>query len=202
MKAIYPMVGASAAACAQNLKSSSFTGTFSSGWTFASTGATPNGTSAFMNTNLNASTELTSANCHLSFYHANASGSPDRIHGIVASSYFFVDLWGGDSTWAGIGSTTSAYGVATNKNSFYIMTAVSSAAKLFRNTTQSVSWTSSGSMPNLNAYFGAANDGSNPAYFSNGQLRFASIGEGLTDAQVSNFNTAVQAFQTTLSRNV
>jgi FMN-dependent NADH-azoreductase len=28
MKAIYPMVGASAAACAQNLKSSSFTGTF------------------------------------------------------------------------------------------------------------------------------------------------------------------------------
>ena len=35
MKAIYPMVGASAAACAQNLKSSSFTGAFSSGWTFA-----------------------------------------------------------------------------------------------------------------------------------------------------------------------
>ena len=31
MKAIYPMVGSSAAACAQNLKSSSFTGTFSSG---------------------------------------------------------------------------------------------------------------------------------------------------------------------------
>jgi len=36
MKAIYPMVGASAAACAQNLKSSSFTGTFTSGWTFSS----------------------------------------------------------------------------------------------------------------------------------------------------------------------
>ena len=31
MRAVYPMVGASAAACAQNLKSSSFTGTFSSG---------------------------------------------------------------------------------------------------------------------------------------------------------------------------
>lgn len=43
MKAIYPMVGSSAAACAQNLKSASFTGTFSSGWTFSSTGATPNG---------------------------------------------------------------------------------------------------------------------------------------------------------------
>jgi hypothetical protein len=52
MKAIYPMVGASAAACAQNLKSSSFTGTFTSGWTFASTGVTPNGTSAYCDTNL------------------------------------------------------------------------------------------------------------------------------------------------------
>ena len=38
MKAIYPMVGASAAACAQNLKSASFTGTFSSGWTFCEYG--------------------------------------------------------------------------------------------------------------------------------------------------------------------
>jgi len=201
-KAIYPMVGASAAACAQNLKSASFTGTFSSGWTFASTGATPNGTSAYMDTNLNASTELTSANCHLSFYHANASGTGDRLHGIIASQYLFVDLWGGNSTWAGIGTTSSAYGSATNKNSFFIMTAVSSAAKLFRNTTQSVSWTSSGTMPNLNTYFGAANDGSNPAYFCNGQLRFASIGDGLTDTQASDFNTAVQAFQTTLGRQV
>ena len=53
MKAIYPMVGASAAACAQNLKSSSFTGTFTSGWTFASSGVTPNGTSAYFNTYIN-----------------------------------------------------------------------------------------------------------------------------------------------------
>ena len=53
MKAIYPMVGASAASCAQNLKSSSFTGTFTSGWTFALTGVTGNGTSAYFETNFN-----------------------------------------------------------------------------------------------------------------------------------------------------
>ncbi len=73
MKAIYPMVGASAAACAQNLKSSSFTGTFTSGWTFASTGATPNGTSAYMNTGLNINTQLTQTNSHASFYSRTAS---------------------------------------------------------------------------------------------------------------------------------
>ena len=67
MKAIYPMVGASAAACAQNLKSSSFTGTFSSGWTFASTGVTGNGTSAYMDTSLIPSTSL-SASSVIIFY--------------------------------------------------------------------------------------------------------------------------------------
>jgi len=63
MKAIYPMVGASAAACAQNLKSSSFTGTFNGGWTFASTGVQGNGTNAYMNTGFVSSTEV-SLNSH------------------------------------------------------------------------------------------------------------------------------------------
>jgi len=68
MKAIYPMVGASAAACAQNLKSSSFTGTFSSGWTFASTGVKSNGSSAFMETGFNAANNLTTTNAHFTIY--------------------------------------------------------------------------------------------------------------------------------------
>jgi len=68
MKAIYPMVGASAAACAQNLKSSSFTGTFTSGWTFASTGVTGNGTSSYMDTSLVPSVSLTLNSTHLSYY--------------------------------------------------------------------------------------------------------------------------------------
>ena len=68
MKAIYPMVGASAAACAQNLKSASFTGSFSSGWTFASTGVTPNGTSAYFNTTVKNVTNLTDRASHWSTY--------------------------------------------------------------------------------------------------------------------------------------
>ena len=68
MKAIYPMVGASSAACAQNLKSSSFTGTFSGGWTFSSTGATPNGTNAYMDTNFMPSTELSANSASIGYY--------------------------------------------------------------------------------------------------------------------------------------
>jgi hypothetical protein len=40
------------------------------------------------------------------------------------------------------------------------------------------------------------------SFFSDREIAFASIGDGLTDTQASDLYTAVQAFQTTLSRNV
>jgi hypothetical protein len=40
------------------------------------------------------------------------------------------------------------------------------------------------------------------SYYSTKQCAFASIGDSLTDAEASNFNTAVQTYQTTLGRNV
>jgi hypothetical protein len=38
-------------------------------------------------------------------------------------------------------------------------------------------------------------------YYAN-QFAFASIGDGLTNTEAANFYTAVQAYQTTLSRQV
>jgi hypothetical protein len=38
--------------------------------------------------------------------------------------------------------------------------------------------------------------------FSNKQIAFASIGAGLTVTQASNFYTAINTFQTALSRNI
>jgi hypothetical protein len=38
--------------------------------------------------------------------------------------------------------------------------------------------------------------------YDNREQAFASIGDGLTDNEASNLYTAVQAYQTTLSRNV
>ena len=38
--------------------------------------------------------------------------------------------------------------------------------------------------------------------YGNKECAFASVGLGLSDAEAANFYTAVQAFQTTLSRNV
>jgi S-DNA-T family DNA segregation ATPase FtsK/SpoIIIE len=51
-------------------------------------------------------------------------------------------------------------------------------------------------------YLGCLNLDGTAAQFSNYENAFASIGDGLTDTEASNFYTAVQAFQTTLGRQV
>ena len=217
MKAIYPMVGASAAACAQNLKSSSFTGTFSSGWTFASTGVTPNGTSAYMNTGLNIGTVLTQTNSHASFYSRSASDTslyPTVIGAYGNTSYTeAVDLYirrptPGDKGGGQLGSfSTSVINFTeTDARKFAILSRTSATSLkyyttgILRDTNTTSDTTGFGS---VTAYIGAGNYVTGTAQnFSVLQCAFASLGDGLTDTQASNFYTAVQAMQTTLSRQV
>ena len=210
MLAIYPMVGASAAACAQNLKSSSFTGTFTSGWTFASTGVTPNGTSAYMDTGLNTSTQLTINNSHASFYSRtnNNSDNWDMGSGNGTGTAFLLALrYNALNQQLGFISgaypTNVAASTQTTSNAFGLMSRTSSnLLKIYRNASLLNSNTAASSaVSSQNIYIGGGNDTSFPSYSSN-QCAFASIGDGLTDTQASNFYTAVQAMQTTLLRQV
>jgi len=199
MKAIYPMVGASAAACSQNLKSSSFTGTFTAtGWTFASTGVTPNGTSAYFDTGLNAASNLTTSNAHLTLYINSFSGSGDRMSGIYPG--FFIDQYNSTNVFYGVGASAGDVN-ATSQLGFFNLNALS-FVKLFKNGVSLNSATTGGVLPSLNLFLGAANTTGGPSFYWSGRMSFSSIGDGLTDTQASNFNTAVQAFQTTLSRQV
>ena len=203
MKAIYPMVGASAAACAQNLKSSSFTGSFSSGWTFASTGVTPNGTSAYMDTTFNPNTSISDINsAHLSIYSRTTTGnnavdigvaSPYWDIEIIYNSFYMGDMGGNYLVTA----NSDAKGLWTNSR------ISSSNIVAYRNGSSFVSATSAPTTkPNYNVYIGARNDSNTTLFFSNRQYAFASIGDGLTSTNVSNLYTAVQSFQTTLARQV
>jgi hypothetical protein len=204
-KAIYPMVGASAAACAQNLKSSSFTGTFSSGWTFASTGATPNGTSAWAQTGLNVNTLATNS-ISLSYY-SRTNTQTQQGHYIDASS-----------------SLTSRFGIANFSGAYYVYLSntpafpnVSQTNSLgffqgYRNNTSNVQGyknntkiITNGTEPItalVNKSFEIARDSFLGSGYTNEECAFASIGDGLTDTQASDFYTCVQAFQTTLSRAI
>jgi hypothetical protein len=212
MKAIYPMVGASAAACAQNLKSSSFTGTFSSGWTFASTGVTPNGTSAFMNTGLVPNTNLTNNNVHLSYYSRTQNAESSSELGSSNTGYtnqYTLDLYYlGVSQKVFVASNYPVYS-ATSTNTDTLGFGIGSrtsttSAKLYMDGV--LLGTNVNNNPNglstSSIYLGGHNNAGATVEYSSKQCAFASIGDGLTDTQALNFDTAVQAFQTTLSRQV
>jgi hypothetical protein len=215
MKAIYPMVGASAAACAQNLKSSSFTGTFTSGWTFASSGVTPNGTSAYMDTFLNPSlqTNWISDN-HQSFYSRTQTPSGGGWNMGVGNATTGAPLFGlavvrtGNNAIYDSGNFPAerTSSTQTDGRAFWLGScAAANSRKLIKNgsviSTNTISGSSSAS--NATIYLGALYDTSTTtAFYMPQQCAFASIGDGLTDTQASNFYTAVQAFQTTLGRAI
>ena len=211
MKAIYPMVGASAAACAQNLKSSSFTGTFSSGWTFASTGVTPNGTSAYMDTAFTPSANQSVNNFSLSVYVRTSTmavsrcdmGSGDGPSALplcnieTNATTRFVYAWDYQTAFKTT-ITTDASGMWGSSRS-----GASSWQSFERNTAsaQTSTVTTSG-VPNFSVYIGGMNFNNTLAAPSFRQVAFAHLGDSLSGTQFNNFYTAVQAFQTTLSRNV
>lgn len=205
MKAVYPMVGASAAACAQNLKSSSFTGTFSSGWTFASTGATPNGTSATFNTGLNPSTALSSVNSNHQAVYLRTNNTAQQYVDIGQNNNEWLSAiyWTLGVTYIYNPTNVQAINVpTTNALNLSINTRRSSTDFVFFNNNSIIGNTTvlnTNTFASANVHIGSAGGSS---FYSNRENSFASIGDGLTNTQASNLYTAVQAFQTTLSRQV
>ena len=212
MKAIYPMVGASSAACAQNLKSSSFTGSFSSGWTFSSTGAKPNGTSAFFNTNFLALSNLSRNNHHISFYSRTQDSSKNGYNMGVEGNPFtnrsMLTLYFQSVSLKGFinGAFSGGWTSINNSNTLGLQIGgiyPSNQSKLWFNGTLLATTTpDNNSLNDINYYIGSNNFQGSASNFMPHETAFNSIGDGLTNTEASNLYTAVQAFQTTLSRNV
>ena len=204
MKAVYPMVGASADACKQNLVSSSFTGTFTSGWTFASTGATPNGTSAYMDTNFIPSAQYSNQDsAHISTYlrTSNTGGNIIFMGGRGSGSALIYILNFG---LMAVNSTDTGGAANTSGTAFLLNNRINSTVmNQYENGTllQNVAGASLG-LPNGQIYLGGYNNNGSLLFPTSAQTAFASIGDGLTETQEGNFYTAVQAFQTTLARQV
>lgn len=202
MKAVYPMVGASAAACAQNLKSSSFTGTFTSGWTFESTGVTPNGTSAYMNTNCSPN-QMSSISIHISVYNRTESNAGVEMGSTILSNDCQLVSRISGSNFSYINQTTGTGFLQSASTGFVIAQRTNSTERLYYRNNAKTTTTDAGTTSNsISLYLCARNNNGIAGLFDVRQKAFASIGDGLTDTQASNFYTAVQAFQTTLSRNV
>jgi hypothetical protein len=215
MKAIYPMIGGTAALHKWNLKdprdlNAAFRLVFNGGWTHSSTGAMPNGTNAYADSFLNTQTHLSLNSGHLSYYSRlnTISGSYIEIGSLrpTPDSYTAIIINGFALGYLGRINNGGIYDNIANADSrgFYLTNrTASNIIKLQKNGTVVVNGTAaSNATSNINIYLGAANNSGITQYYTNRECAFSSIGDGLTNAEAANFYTAVQAFNTSLSRNI
>ena len=227
LKAVYPFVGGTASAHKFNLKDprdldAAFRLQFNGGWTHSSTGALPNGSNAYADTKLVPSSNLLLNSTHISYYsRTNTLADTYKSEIGVTSSGTYLPLLhlrikgleqnvGNRSVsqiWSYEPTQGINVGVSFDSTGLFVSSRSSNSSfKLTRNNTlvgQMTTGNNQTTMPNARVYLGALNDSNtNTYYYTDRESAFASIGDGLTDAEAAAFYTAVQAYQTTLSRNV
>jgi hypothetical protein len=214
-KAIYPFVGGTATTHKFNLinpadTNAAFRLVFSGGWTHSSTGATPNGINAYADTFLVPNTILTQNSTHVSYYsrinsnlteiEVGASNGPN-----AADDKLVLEIRTSGVTYYNINSTTTYISHAdTDSKAFYIGNrTASNVVNGWRNSSKLATGTTASTTPSTaKVYLGAFNRVGSVVFYSTKQCAFASIGDGLTDSEAANFYTAVQNFNTSLSRQV
>jgi hypothetical protein len=211
IKAAYPMVGGTATSCKWNLKNpvdsnAAYRLVFSGGGTFSANGYLPNGVNAFGETYLTPLTALTLNSTHLSYYsRTNINTDITNIGTASGSDVFTLYCSYLNQTYSSQynGSAGRILGTVTRGDGFFLGNrTASNNHNAWRNSTKLITSTTSvsiGSLPSISIRIGSvAGVGTD----SLKQCAFASIGDGLTDAEALAFYNAVQTFNTTLGRQV
>jgi hypothetical protein len=213
MKAIYPFVGGTSSTHKWNLKDprdldAAFRLVFTGGWTHSSNGALPNGTNGYADSYLIPSTALQLNSVSMSYYSRTSSTTAVQTMGCndVVNYLLLNNFSGGTSFYSQLNTSGANYIQATITNTqglFIANRTTSTAVNLWRNSSKvATDSKTSSARPAVKLFIGARNNTGAASNFDNKQLGFASIGDGLTDTEAANLYTAVQAYQTTLSRNV
>lgn len=205
MKAIYPIVGGTASSHKFNLKDprdldAAFRLSFSSGWTHSSTGMVGNGTSTSSNPHFNPSVDASQNDAHASLYIRTDN---DQSGVDFGTSNFSIQLYAGSLYTTLNASSYDSIGTYPSDGHFSISRISSTQSKTYIDGSLVSTQVANSIAPNnYNALIGAWNDGNLTKFPTNREYAFATLGEGLTDAEVSDLYTAIQAFQTTLGRQV
>lgn len=209
MVALYPFVGGSASSHAQNLVSSSFTVTWSGTITHDSNGVKGNGTTGFGDTGLIPSVaglqlNSTHASAYINLAETVLGAQSGGTDGLAQSFQLAINLGPGTAFWDCYGTTTGRVtGAASGTTGFYLGSRnASNSNAIYRNGASFLSNATASETLNstLSVYLLARNLSGSATLFSDGRQALNSLGLGLSAAEVTSFNTAVQAFETTLGR--
>jgi hypothetical protein len=209
IKALYPMVGSTAAKHKFNFMDArdldaAFRLTFSGGWTHSANGINGNLINTFADTFFIPSAQLTLSSGHYSIYSRTNLNETSIDLGVLSGSvHQIITRLANEQTYS-YASTNIGVAVAnTDSRGLYITNRNSSTNTTgYKNGTKVADVAMTAGLPIDTVFIGARNQGGSAIIPSSRQYSFASIGSGLTDTEAANLYTAVQAFQTTLSRQV
>jgi hypothetical protein len=216
---IYPFVGGTSTTTKYNLvDTTTYQITWNGGVTFNSNGVTGNGStgygqSGWIPSTVNATTGITTS-LSLSVYSRTNSNSDASDIGLSISQEAIQVLCrrsNGLMYWDNYNSSNGRMtgSVGDSLGLFSTSRTSQTSMKIFRNSTQagttlttSATTTDISSTLNREIYVLAANANGTPSDYTSRNLAFMHISTGLSDAEIGNLYTAVQAYQTTLGRQV
>ncbi|MFA5644177.1 MAG: type II secretion system protein [Patescibacteria group bacterium] len=221
MKAIYPFVGGTATTHKFNLKDprdadSAYRLVFTGGWAHTATGVDPNGSTGYADTKLVPNTALSLNNSGASIYIrqntvVGTSGLIDCDFGSVNETstfskglHIFVRNGVSDTLRYRVNTGTVSFLTNSDARGFYTISRLSSATSyVYKNGVEFIETAQASTEMNpYSIIIGAVNSNVGPMYFSNREIAFFAIHDGLTPTEQATLNTINTTFQTALSRNV
>jgi hypothetical protein len=204
MKALYPFVGGTNSQHAWNLKdTTTYKITWYGGVTSSTNGILGNGTNGYGDTFL-ANNVMAQNDAHISLYSRTDTNAAAYDMGSWNGSIFgsFIRARTSGSFQHTINSGTFSANANSDGRGFYLVSRKNNTSITgYKNNTPYLNLFVA-STSNIATSFKILRIGEYNAEYSPRNLAFASIGDGLTDAEALNFYTAVQAFQTTLGRSI
>ena len=175
--------------------------TWSGGWTYSATGATPNGTNAYADTKFIPSYNSSNGLNYGTYTRttSNAAGYNILIGSGGAGSFMYIG--GGGESYLGSGSSVIMYPNLTN--GYYIRNGNSSGQIAIKNNTLIGTNTSAATYVTTSILLGAGNAvPPSPGSYSNAQIAFSHFSESLTQQEGFILNQIVEKYQVALSRGV
>ena len=211
LKAVYPMIGGTEDAHKFNLKDprdadDAYRLTFGGNWSHSTSGALPDGSTAYANTHLNPERALNRNEGSLSYYsRTNSADSAVRVEiGCLNKGSFLIQVnYSGNFCAVSQGNGGNVDFMANANSSGFFQSVRTGAATTFiqRNANQTAFTNRGYVAADAFVFLGAWATGDGEAqYFSNRECSFASIGNSLTTAEAAMFYTIVRAFQTSVGR--
>jgi hypothetical protein len=202
--ALYPFVGGNSTKHSYNfINTLNFQLSFNGFWTHSATGALPNGINSHAATGLTPSTTLILNDSHLSAYTRTNTNVGVDI-GVTSVGVSYVAARNGGNAIGNVNQLLNSLVANADSRGWFISSRTgATTVDVYKNGASILASTVvSTSRPTAQVYLGARNNLGTTDARTTRELAFATIGSGLTSGEISTLYTLIQAFQTSLSRQV